>query len=100
MCNGVVQATLHGPILGIIVVEVKGGFMPKGKTLSAIEAARLLGVGLDYLYGLLWTGKLQAQKVGRVWRVSSSGVEARLRARQKVPSNCRLNSKVSSGGQL
>jgi hypothetical protein len=29
----------------------------KDKELSAVEAARRLGVGLDYLYSLLWTGK-------------------------------------------
>ena len=33
--------------------------MTKQKKLTAIEAARKLGVGLDYLYSLLWTGKLQ-----------------------------------------
>ncbi len=32
--------------------------------LTAIEAARRLGVGLDYLYSLLWTGKLQGRKAG------------------------------------
>jgi hypothetical protein len=29
--------------------------------LSAVEAARLLHYGLDYLYGLIWTGKLEAR---------------------------------------
>lgn len=48
--------------------------------ISAIEAARRLGVGLDYLYGLLWTGKLNGRKVGKKWRVSLASVEARLKA--------------------
>jgi hypothetical protein len=32
---------------------------------TAIEAARRLGVGLDYLYSLLWTRKLEGRKVGK-----------------------------------
>lgn len=49
--------------------------------ISAVEAARKLGVGLDYLYGLLWTGKLEAHKVDRQWRIPVSAVEARLKRR-------------------
>jgi excisionase family DNA binding protein len=49
--------------------------------ISAIEAARRLGVGLDYLYSLLWTGKLEARKVNKQWRVSREAVEARLKGR-------------------
>jgi len=45
---------------------------------SAVEAARRLGVGLDYLYSLLWTGKLAGQKIGRVWRVPAKAVQERL----------------------
>jgi excisionase family DNA binding protein len=55
--------------------------MAKEKELSAIEAARKLGVGLDYLYSLLWTGKLQARKVGKQWRVPAEAVEARMKQR-------------------
>lgn len=49
--------------------------------LSAIEAARKLGIGLDYLYSPLWTGKLQGRKVGKQWRVPAEAVEARLKRR-------------------
>jgi excisionase family DNA binding protein len=49
--------------------------------LTAIEAARKLGIGLDYLYSLLWTGKLQGRKVGKQWRVPAEAVEARLKQR-------------------
>jgi excisionase family DNA binding protein len=51
--------------------------MANPKELTAIEAARRLGVGLDYLYSLLWTGKLEGYKVGRNWRISAEKVEAR-----------------------
>jgi excisionase family DNA binding protein len=47
------------------------------KEISPVEAARELGVGLDYLYSLLWTGKLKARKEGKRWRVSSEAVELR-----------------------
>ncbi len=53
----------------------------KDKELSAIEAARRLRIGLDYLYSLLWTGKLQGRKVGKRWRVPSDAVESRLKGR-------------------
>jgi excisionase family DNA binding protein len=51
------------------------------KELSAVEAARRLGVGLDYVYGLLWTRKLEGHKVGNQWRVSVEAVEARRKQR-------------------
>jgi excisionase family DNA binding protein len=57
--------------------------MTKNTEMNAIEAARTLGVGLDYLYSLLWTGKLTGQKVGGRWRIPRSAVEARSKA-QKV----------------
>jgi excisionase family DNA binding protein len=49
--------------------------------LSAVESARKLGVGLDYLYSLLWTGKLSGRKVGRKWRIPADAIEARLKQR-------------------
>jgi len=49
--------------------------------MSAIEAARRLGIGLDYLYSLLWTGKLRGRKVGKRWRIPVGAVEARLEQR-------------------
>jgi excisionase family DNA binding protein len=54
---------------------------PKDKHLSAVEAARRLGIGLDYLYSLLWTGKLKAHKVGKRWRIPAEAVVARLKER-------------------
>ena len=48
----------------------------KSSRISAIESARRLGVGLDYSYSLLWTGKLAGRKVGRQWRVPADAVEA------------------------
>jgi excisionase family DNA binding protein len=42
--------------------------------LSAVEAAQRLGVGLDYLYGLLWTRKLEGRKVGKQWRIRVEAV--------------------------
>ena len=49
--------------------------------LSAVESARRLGVGLDYLYSLLWMGKLPGRKVGRKWRIPAEAVEDRLKKR-------------------
>lgn len=55
--------------------------MTKEKEITAIEAARKLGVGLDYLYSLLWTGKLTGRKQGKRWHIPVDAVEARLRGR-------------------
>ncbi len=55
--------------------------MAKTLELSAIEAARKLGVGLDYLYSLLWTGKLAGRKVGKRWHIPAEAVEAKLKQR-------------------
>jgi excisionase family DNA binding protein len=49
--------------------------------LSAIEAARRLGIGLDYLYSLIWTGKLAGRKVNRQWRIPAEAVQARVEQR-------------------
>jgi len=46
--------------------------------LTAVEAARKLGVGLQYLYGLVRTGRLKARKVEKRWHISAEAVEARL----------------------
>jgi excisionase family DNA binding protein len=58
-------------------------YMANSEEISAIEAARRLGVGLDYLYSLLWTGKLQGRKVGKQWRVSAQAVDSRLKRSER-----------------
>ena len=55
--------------------------MSKKKELTAVEAARRLGIGLDYLYSLIWTGKLKGRKAGDRWLIPASAVKARLAAR-------------------
>jgi excisionase family DNA binding protein len=50
--------------------------------LTAIEACRILGVGLDFIYRLIYSGKLPARKVEKVWRIPSAAVEERLRRRE------------------
>ena len=49
--------------------------------LTAVEAARKLDVGLQYLYGLVRTGRLKARKVDKRWHISGEAVEARLKRR-------------------
>ena len=51
------------------------------KEISAIEAARRLGIGLDYLYSLLWTRKLEGRKVGKKWRIPERAIQNRLKQR-------------------
>lgn len=54
--------------------------MTQGYEVTAVEAARKLGVALHYLYSLLWTGKLQGRKIGKEWRIPVEAIEARLKA--------------------
>jgi excisionase family DNA binding protein len=56
--------------------------MPQEQEISAIEAARRLAVGLDYVYSLIWTGKLEGRKQDQRWLVSEASVEKRLKARE------------------
>jgi excisionase family DNA binding protein len=56
--------------------------MSKENEVSAVEAARRLGVGLDYVYSLIWTGKLEGRKVNQRWLVSETSVAKRLKARE------------------
>ena len=56
--------------------------MKQHSELSPREAAQRLGIGLDSVYSLLWSGKLAARKVDGRWLVSPSEVDARLKSRE------------------
>jgi hypothetical protein len=49
--------------------------------MSAVEAARRLGVDLNRVYVLLRLGRVAGRKIDGQWRVSSLAVEERLRER-------------------
>ena len=51
------------------------------EALSVPGAARQLGFTLKYVYDLVYSGRLKAEKVGGRWRIAASEVEARLRKR-------------------
>ena len=51
------------------------------KTIGIAEAARRLNVTLKYIYDLVYSGKLTAEKAGRTWRIPVSAIEARLKQR-------------------
>ena len=55
--------------------------MQKDHYLSPNAAARKLGIGVDYLYKLLWAGKLQGQKINERWHVPLVAIEERLKER-------------------
>jgi excisionase family DNA binding protein len=71
-----------------MLILMQGGFMTKEKAVTAVEAARRLGVGLDYVYGLLWTGKLQGRRVNGRWQISAEAVDER---RARIGERSRLN---------
>ena len=48
-------------------------------TITVREAALKLGVGVDWVYQLIWSGKIEAAQVGRTWKVDKASVEARLK---------------------
>jgi len=51
------------------------------KTIGIAEAARRLNVTLKYVYDLVYSGKLPAEKMGRTWRIPANAIQARLKAR-------------------
>lgn len=44
------------------------------------QAARRLNLTMNYVYNLIWTGKIKARKVGRQWRIPVKVIEARIKA--------------------
>ncbi len=50
----------------------------KELTVTTTEAARRLGIRLDYLYMLLRSGKLAGRKKDGRWLISAESVTARL----------------------
>ena len=47
--------------------------MPEFKnTISVAEAAREMGFTLDYVYKLIWAGKIKAEKIDGKWRVEKN----------------------------
>jgi excisionase family DNA binding protein len=55
--------------------------------ISVAAAACRLGVGLDFVYILLRSGKLVGRKVNRQWLVSTAAVEER-RKRLEARNDC------------
>jgi excisionase family DNA binding protein len=56
--------------------------MEAEKSMSVRDAACALGVSLDLVYKLVWSGKLSGQKIDGKWRIS--GEEVRFRLEKKV----------------
>ena len=56
--------------------------MNKLKTLKVRTTAQRLGHTLNYIYGLIYSGRLPAEKVGREWRIPTRAVENRLKERE------------------
>ena len=46
------------------------------------QAALKLGVGLDSVYALLWSGKLPGRRVEGRWLIAAEAIEHRLNAKE------------------
>jgi len=55
----------------------------KAETRSVPETARTLGFTLRYVYDLVYSGRLKAEKIAGRWRIPASEVEARLAKRSE-----------------
>ncbi len=53
------------------------------KELTVSQASRTLRVTLDYVYRLIYSGKLEARKSEGRWLIPVSDVESRLKAREE-----------------
>ena len=60
------------------VVVVRGvTLMQKDEHMSPAQFARLSGLSLGYVYSLLWSGRLQAEKTDGQWRIPPSALQQR-----------------------
>lgn len=55
--------------------------MSKSKEVTPKVAAQTLGVNLQFLYQLIWSGKLPGRKVSGTWRIPRQAIEERLKER-------------------
>jgi excisionase family DNA binding protein len=53
----------------------------KASTVTPRQAALILGIRLDSVYGLIWAGRLAAEKCDGRWLVDRAAVDARVRDR-------------------
>jgi excisionase family DNA binding protein len=56
--------------------------MEQMEEVTAREAARILKVNLQFLYQLIWSGKIAGRKVEGTWRIPKAVVEARRQERE------------------
>ena len=57
--------------------------MKQTQSMSVRDVARTLGVSIKFVYDLIWAGTLQAEKVGKTWRVPATAVDARIKLREQ-----------------
>jgi len=55
--------------------------MKRAQSLRVRDAAKSLGVSIKFVYDLIWAGKLEAEKIGKTWRIPESAVEGRRKKR-------------------
>ena len=53
------------------------------KELTVSQASRILGITLDYVYRLIYSGKLVARKSEGRWLIPVDAIESRLKAREE-----------------
>jgi excisionase family DNA binding protein len=58
--------------------------MAKLEDFTIREAAKRLDLTLNYLYQLVWSGKLAAHRRDGRWSIPAEAIEGRLRIRTKV----------------
>ena len=51
------------------------------RTFGIREVAQQLGFTMKYVYDLVYAGKLEAQKVGKQWRIPAEAIQARMKQR-------------------
>src|ERR1035438_8133417 len=69
----------------------------KASTVTPRQAALILGIRLDSVYGLIWAGRLAAEKCDGRWLVDRAAVDARVRDRAMRRS---LTHKPASNGRM
>jgi len=51
------------------------------ESMTPAQFAKASGLSLSYVYGLVWSGRIQAEKVDEVWAIPASELAKRQEAR-------------------
>jgi len=71
-----------GAIVNVILPNFERCYLKSTTEMTPRQAALQLGVGLDSVYALLWSGKLPGRRVEGRWLIAAADIDSRLKAKE------------------